>query len=62
MQTTHQIDYYKDGLGTRVALNTDNIQEKIDQNIRTGQYDDGMVWYIEKLLGLKLYLKVKSIS
>jgi hypothetical protein len=43
MQTTHQIDYYKDGLGTRVAFNTDNINEKIDQNIRTGQYDDSLV-------------------
>lgn len=28
MQSTQRIDYYKDGLGTRAVLNSDNLEEK----------------------------------
>jgi hypothetical protein len=43
MQTTHQIDYYKDGLGTRVAFSTDNLDEKNAQFLKTGRYDESLV-------------------
>lgn len=43
MQTTHQIDYYKDGLGTRAPLNSDNLEEKMAKYQETGEMNDEMV-------------------
>jgi hypothetical protein len=47
MQTTHQIEFYKDGLGTRAPLNTDNLNEKAAKLDKTGVVDETMVILIE---------------
>ena len=43
MQTTNQIDFYKDGLGTRGPLNTDNLKEKNEKLDKKGLVDETLV-------------------
>lgn len=43
MQTTHSIDYYKDGLGSRAPLNSDDLNEKCARYVQTGHVDNQMV-------------------
>jgi hypothetical protein len=45
MQTTQQTDYYKDGLGTRAPLKSDNLEDKISKYEQTGQIDEEMVHF-----------------
>ena len=43
MQTSNRIDYYKDGLGTRAPLNSDNYNEKQIKLDQTSKIDEEMV-------------------
>lgn len=43
LQTTQQVDYYKDGLGTRAPLNSDNLDEKNLKLEKTGIVDETLV-------------------
>ena len=54
MQTTHQIDFYKDGLGTRAPLNSDNLNEKAAKLDKAGIVDETMVISRDLLWNLKI--------
>lgn len=43
MQSSQRIDYYKDGLGTRAVLNTDNLDEKQKGIIDSNPLTENMV-------------------
>lgn len=52
MQTQNQIDFYKDGLGTRAPFNSDNYHEKQDRLEKTGKTDESMRPYFKRGAGL----------
>ena len=43
MQSTHQAEFYKDGLGTQAPLNSDDLVEKKARYDATGQINEAMV-------------------
>jgi hypothetical protein len=42
-QSTHQADFYKDGLGSQAPLNSDDLDEKKNKFEQTGQINETMV-------------------
>lgn len=49
MQSSQRIDYYKDGLGTRAVLKTDNIDEKLKGIIDNNPLTEDMVGKIHNI-------------
>lgn len=43
MQSSHQADYYKDGLGSQAPLNSDDLLEKKAKFEQTGEINENMV-------------------
>lgn len=63
MQTTSNIDYYADGLGTRAPLNSDDLDEKYARILATSQVvDDKMKPYFRKGDGITLKTTDKLID
>ncbi|RNA40418.1 hypothetical protein BpHYR1_013636 [Brachionus plicatilis] len=61
MQSSQRIDYYKDGLGTRAVLDSDNLNEKQKRIIESGEHSDDMTPYFRKGAGISKYTVDKEL-
>ncbi|CAF0732237.1 unnamed protein product [Brachionus calyciflorus] len=63
MQSSQRIDYYKDGLGTRAVVNSDDLDERKKRFLETGDRSEEMKPYFRKGAGITANsLDVEMIS